>query len=200
MWEHSLYVRETTFSVPKRPGPAFKARPLGAILRPEMNIVYRKTPKGVAEIETRAHRLLPRLRSALILVDGKRSDDELALLVAADPGATLASLLDDGFIEVLATLADRPAVPRQPSTAAAAPAAASAASGRSIDALRREAVRYLTDQLGPGAESVAIKIERAKTMPELQPVLAHGAQVLRDMRGAAAAEAFTAKFIAAPET
>ena len=195
----SLYVSKTKFLAMLAPRPAMKTVPLGAILRPEMNIVYRKTAKGVAEIETRAHRLLPRLRGALILVDGKRSDDELALLIAADPGATLDSLLDDGFIEVLATLADRPPAPRQATKAAAVPAAASAAGGRSIEALRREAVRYLTDQLGPGAESVAIKIERAKTMPELQPHLALGAQVLRDMRGAAAAEAFTAKFISAPE-
>ncbi len=41
-----------------------------------MAIVYRMTAKGVAEIETQAHRLLPRLRSALILVDGKKSDGE----------------------------------------------------------------------------------------------------------------------------
>ena len=39
-----------------------------------MATVYRKTDKGRNEIETRANRLLPRLRSALIVVDGQRND------------------------------------------------------------------------------------------------------------------------------
>ena len=150
-----------------------------------MATVYRKTDKGVAEIATRAHRLVPRLRSALILVDGKKTDDELSKLILADPPATLAGLLADGFIEVLATLAER------------APEHKPAAPGPTVafETLRRDAVRQLTDQLGPAAETVAIKIERAKTLPELQPLLVQGAQTLRAMRGAAVAQAFTARFI-----
>jgi hypothetical protein len=150
-----------------------------------MATVYRKTDKGVAEIATRAHRLVPRLRSALILVDGKKTDDELSKLILADPPATLASLLADGFIEVLATLADR--LP-EPKPTAPGPTAA-------LEILRRDAVRYLTDRLGPAADTVAIKIESANTMPELQPLLVQGAQALRNIRGAAAADAFTARFI-----
>jgi hypothetical protein len=168
-----------------------------------MSTVYRKTAKGVTEIETRAHRLVPRLRSALILVDGRKSDDELNQMILVDPAGTLAGLLADGFIEVLATLADRPAerAPERPPERKAAPASASASSRDgagatvSIEALRRDAVRSLTDQLGPAAETVAIRIERAKTMPELQPLLVQAAQTLRTMRGAAAAEAFAARFI-----
>jgi hypothetical protein len=150
-----------------------------------MATVYRKTDKGVAEITTRAHRLAPRLRSALILVDGKKTDDELSKLILADPLATLAGLLADGFIEVLATLAER-----LPEHKPSAPGPTVA-----FESLRRDAVRHLTDQLGPAAETVAIKIERAKIMPELQPLLVQAAQTLRVMRGAAAAEAFTARFI-----
>jgi len=167
-----------------------------------MSTVYRKTAKGVTEIETRAHRLVPRLRSALILVDGRKSDDELNQMILTDPAGTLASLLADGFIEVLATLADRP--PERPPERKSAPASGStpsrdAAAGTvSIETLRRDAVRTLTDQLGPAAETVAIKIERAKTMPELQPLLVQAVQTLRTMRGAAAAEAFAARFISAP--
>ena len=36
-----------------------------------MATIYRKTAKGVREIETRATKLAPRFRSLLILVDGK---------------------------------------------------------------------------------------------------------------------------------
>jgi hypothetical protein len=163
-----------------------------------MSTVYRKTAKGVTEIETRAHRLVPRLRSALILVDGRKSDDELHQMILADPAGTLASLLADGFIEVLATLVDRPPERKAAPAPASAASRVAAGGGVSIEALRRDAVRALTDQLGPAAETVAIKIERAKTMPELQPLLVQAVQTLRAMRGGAAAEAFTARFISAP--
>ena len=50
-----------------------------------MPLVYRKTTKGQREIETRADRLLPRLRTALILADGRRGMEELRKLVPGDP-------------------------------------------------------------------------------------------------------------------
>ena len=163
-----------------------------------MSTVYRKTEKGVTEIETRAHRLVPRLRSSLILVDGRKTDDELAQLILVDPAGTLASLLADGFIEVLATLADRPAE-RKVAPASDASSHNGSAGGASFEALCRDAVRQLTDHLGPAAETVAIKIERSKSLAELQPLLVQGAQVLRAMRGLAVAEAFATRFINAPE-
>ena len=173
-----------------------------------MSIVYRKTAKGVAEIETRAHRLLPRVRGALILVDGKRSDDELAPLVGADAAATLASLLGDGFIEVLATLAERAAEAAPDRVADRASDrrssgsggnAAAASSSRAFETLRRDAVRSLNDQLGPAGETVVIDLERAKTPAELQRLLLLGVKVLRDFRGVAVAEAFAARFTLPPQ-
>ena len=159
-----------------------------------MAIVYRKTAKGVAEIETRAHRLLPRLRSALILVDGKKSDDELTRLILAEPAATLASLLADGFIEILATLAERPAEhapERKP--------AATRSSGASFESQRRDSVRELNHQIGPLAEVLALKIERTKTAAELQPLLMQAAEMLRRLRGPASGDAFAARFLAPPD-
>lgn len=168
-----------------------------------MSIVYRKTDKGVSEIPTRAARLAPRLRSALILVDGRKTDAELSQLILTDAPGTLASLLAEGFIEVLTTLAERPVerpVERRPVAPGAAPPRQAAGDGVEFELLRRDAVRALNDQLGPAAESVAVKIERAKTMPELQPLLVLGAKLLRSARGSAAAETFAARFLGAPDT
>lgn len=162
-----------------------------------MSIVYRKTAKGVAEIETRAHRLVPRQRGALILVDGKRSDDELAPLVGSDAAATLASLLGNGFIEVLATLAERAAEAAPDRVADRASDRRS--SGRAFETLRRDAVRSLNDQLGPAGETVAIDLERAKTPAELQRLLLLSVKVLRDFRGVAVADAFAARFTLPPQ-
>jgi hypothetical protein len=157
-----------------------------------MSTVYRKSAKGQAEIETRAHRLTPRLRGALILIDGRRGDDELLRMIPGDAADTLLQLRNGGFIEVLA---ERHA----PLPAARAPErpvpVAESRREPSIETLRRDAVRMLNDQLGPAAESVAMKIERAKTMPELRPLLTNAATVLRNFRGAAAADAFVARFL-----
>jgi hypothetical protein len=160
--------------------------------------IYRKTAKGQAEIETRAHRLPPRLRGALIMVDGQRSVEDLSKLIPGDAAASLEQLLADGFIDVFAVLADRPAAAPAPAPAAAAPRKAVPSPG-SLDGIKREAVRYLNDRLGPAAESMAMKIERTSSMAELQPLLAQAAQLLRNFGGSAASEPFVAKFIGQPQ-
>ena len=165
-----------------------------------MATVYRKTDKGRAEIETRAHRLLPRLRSALILVDGKKTDEELMRLVLAEPAATLASLLADGFIEVLATLAEpQPERPPERQAERKPAAARSGSDGAAFAARSRDAVHEINHQIGPLAEALALKMERAKTAAELQPLLVQASEMLRRMRGGASADAFVARFLSAPD-
>ena len=72
-----------------------------------MATIYRKTEKGRQEVDTRVHRLAPRLRAALILVDGQRSLAELAKLVPPKVDV-FETLLAEGFIEPVASKA-RPA-------------------------------------------------------------------------------------------
>jgi hypothetical protein len=63
-------------------------------------LIYVKSKKGTEEIDKRSHGLPPRARQVLILLDGKRSIEEVAEMLSGDE--TLA-LLDDlfakGFIE-----------------------------------------------------------------------------------------------------
>jgi hypothetical protein len=166
-----------------------------SILDPVMTTtIYRKTAKGQAEIETRAHRLPPRLRGALIMVDGQRTVEDLAKLVPGDAAGSLEQLLADGFIDVFAVLADRPAQVDVPLPVPAAPRKPAPGPG-SIEATKREAVRYLNDRLGPAAEGIAMKIERTSSTTDLQPLLAQAAQLLRSFGGPAASDPFVAKFI-----
>jgi hypothetical protein len=66
-----------------------------------MPTIYAKTDRGLAEFETRAYRLHPRLRTVLILINGKRSDLELVqMLHHAAEGIVM--LLEGGFIEPVA--------------------------------------------------------------------------------------------------
>lgn len=159
-----------------------------------MPIIYRKTAKGVSEIETRAHRLPPRLRGALIVVDGKRSDTELAAML---PQATdvLRALAEQGFIEAVAEVAPPPPPrPVAPPPAAPAPAAA-ATSGTPADfeARRRRVLRAFNDLVGPAGEGLAIKIEKTRSVDELRALLPQAINLVGMVRGRGEAEAFAAR-------
>jgi hypothetical protein len=175
-----------------------------------MAIIYRKTAKGVAEIETRAHRLPPRMRSALIFVDGKRSDTELASMIQQQATETLHALAGQGFIEVLTVAAgpvapgsvaaaalrpSAPNAPNAPNAPAPLPAAAPVASpAPDLQARRREAVRAVNDLLGPAGESAALRLERARNLDELRLALSAALQTIGAARGRQVAEGFAARF------
>lgn len=158
-----------------------------------MAITYRKTPKGFAEVETRAHRLAPRIRNTLILLDGVRTMDDLGSMVAQGLDENVQTLLDGEFIEPVVVAerqrgAARPESPPPPK----APDAPSA----DFLSVRREVVRVVNEQLGPVAESVAIKMERARSAAEFQPLLVSAAQLIQTVRGVQAARAFRERFLA----
>jgi hypothetical protein len=152
-----------------------------------MSITYRKTAQGQTEIATRALKLGPRLRQALILIDGKRNDDELRKLIPAPADEVLQALLDQGFIEVIGISAAAP-----PAAAAApAPAPAPAVAVMLTPAeTRQRAVRWLSNALGPYADPVNMKIEKTKTPEDLRAALMLGSNFARQQLGAARAAEF----------
>lgn len=156
-----------------------------------MPIIYRKSAKGTSEIETRQHRLPPRARSALILVDGKRDEPALKALITQQADETLAMLLEQGFIEP-AGESSPPAAPRTATAPAPVPPAPPAP-GPDFAQRRRTAVRELNDILGPAGEALAIRLERAGDEAQLRPLLQVVAQVIASSRGRAVAEAYLAR-------
>ena len=91
-----------------------------------MSDIFSKTAKGQEEIKTRAGGLTQRMRQVLIFVDGKRSREDLhGMLKGDDMNDLLASLVEEGYIEIVGK-SDSKAAPAKP---AAAPAAAQAAAG-----------------------------------------------------------------------
>jgi hypothetical protein len=168
-----------------------------------MATIYRKTAKGHSEIETRAHRLSPRLRSALIMLDGRRSDDEVRKLIPqADD--TLRLLDEQGFIEVIGITQDAPP-PRPAGAAAARPAdvvppapprpSAPPMPGRDFDTTRAQAVRLFTDLVGPMAEALAIKMERARSPDELRTLVQTAQRIIGNTRGEQAAADYGTRFL-----
>jgi hypothetical protein len=170
---------------------------------------YRKTAKGLAEIATRANKLPPRLRTALILVDGRRTDSELGSILPQEADETLRWLSDSGFIEidhnaantsqwqasvpasVPATVPGSASAPELRTTAREAPPA----SRKPIAQIQREAVRELTELVGPMAEAISLKIEKSRSREELGPLLEIAFQVLSNTRGTTIAQRFRARHI-----
>lgn len=174
--------------------------------------IFRKTAKGFTEIETRANRLPLRQRSVLIIVDGRSPDRDLRKLAGPHVDAMLKELLEGGYIEPVSSYEVRPApfrsgsgfaeaghsVPASvPGGSQAQPSAQAGPSPSPHDlaALRRDAVRALTDQVGPMAESLAIKIEAARTWGDLKPLLVIAQQIIANVRGRSAADAWKQRFI-----
>lgn len=69
----------------------------------EAQAIYRKSDKGVEAIATRGHGVGGKLRMLLILVDGKKTVEELAKLAAGigESAQLLEQLEAEGLIEVV---------------------------------------------------------------------------------------------------
>ena len=162
----------------------------------QKNVVYHKSAKGTEAIATRQHGLSPKLRSMLILIDGKRTFDDLAHLsqMLGDTGELLGQLLDQGFIEPGAIVA-APAPAR-----ASAPAPLGTASGpvplaptMTLAEAQRFASRRLTDLLGPNAEELCLRIEAARNVHDFHVAVSRAEGMLRQFVNAHTAAEFAAE-------
>lgn len=159
----------------------------------QKNLVYRKSAKGTEAIATRQHGLGPKLRSVLILVDGKRGFEELVRLsqILGDTEELLGQLLDQGFIEAVAgpnpALATGAAAPR-----ASAPAPLAAAPLIKLIDAQRFVSRRLIDLLGPNAEDLCLRIEAARNLKEFQIAVGRAEGILRQYKSAHTAAEFAA--------
>src|SRR4051812_28413144 len=70
-----------------------------------INHILDKTDKGREEIATRKHQLAPRLRTLLLLIDGKKSTEDVLHKVSGLGlnNQSITELLDGGFIEIIIT-------------------------------------------------------------------------------------------------
>jgi hypothetical protein len=127
-----------------------------------------KTDKGAEEISTRKYKLDAKLRTMLIMVNGTASVADLQQKFAGmDIAPQLAQLEKDGFVRAGTT---------------------SASTAVDIKKVRMEVARALTDILGPGAESMAIKIEECATMDALRAYLEGRRESLSSALGRRAAD------------
>jgi hypothetical protein len=157
----------------------------------QKNLVYRKSAKGTEAIATRQHGLGPKLRSVLILVDGKRGFEELVRLsqILGDTEELLGQLLDQGFIEPVA--GPNP-VPATATTPLSAPAPLAAVPSIKLIDAQRFVSRRLTDLLGPNAEDLCLRIEAARNLKEFEVAVGRAEGILRQYKSAHTAAEFAA--------
>lgn len=160
--------------------------------------VYHKSARGSEALAKRDPALTPKLRSTLILVDGKRRFDELAKMaqVLGDAEQLLGALADLGFIEPAADGAPEPVTMPTPIDVTG-PASVPAPPPSQFPSVplaeaKRFAVRRLTDLLGPTGESLCLRLEAARNAQEFMSAVHRAEAVLRDFNGAKVAAQFAA--------
>lgn len=154
--------------------------------------IYHKTPKGTEAIANRQSGLAPRLRSLLIMVDGKRAYVALSELTG-ECESMLLQLVQDGLIEPVdgGVPASAASGPSAPPVAVAAPAPAPVVV--SLPEAKRVTVRLLTDLLGPSAEVLCMKIESTSNLADFVSAVKRARAIVSDLKGVSAAEHFIAQ-------
>lgn len=133
--------------------------------------VYSKTPKGIAEISLRSAQLAMMARRVLIMIDGKRSVDELVSQLRSDDVATAVAQLENlGLIQRVASHPlDVPTVAgRELEGPTTSGGAIDDTTAMTLEEAKRRAVRELTDRFGPGAETLAMRIEQCRTIEDFR--------------------------------
>lgn len=182
----------------------------------DKNTLFGKTAAGREALTSRPAGLGPRLRSTLIMVDGKRNLAEFEKLTGSLDQATksLTELMAGGWVEIVgadglpkvvaATPAPDPVAAAVPAAAPFQPEASQAGQLPSLvqspmsapaamlpfSEARRQVVRFINDQLGPVGETLAIRAESCKTPADLQVALPRIREGLKSFKGAAVLQQF----------
>ena len=166
-------------------------------------LVYSKTPRGIAEISLRSAQLPMRTRRVLIMVDGKRTVDDLSIL--AKPGeieSAIASLESGGLIQRVSYQGaiDVPTINgRDSDTGFSSGFGGPTTSGGlderdpspiTLEEVKRRAVRGLYDRLGPEADSLAMRIESCRTIEEFRYRVREAERLISTALGASAAQEY----------
>lgn len=169
----------------------------------EKSVVFAKTDGGREALTGRPPELTPRLRSLLIMADGKRTVADLDKMMGAEGASAplLEQLVAQGWLQATGA---SPAPAATPAAAPAAAPAANAGGAASVFALgdiwplsdaRRRTVRFINDQLGPMGESLAMRVEACKTAAELQAALPRVRDGLQNYKGANTLQRFEEEIV-----
>lgn len=162
------------------------------------SLIYAKTPKGIAEVAARSAELSMVVRRVLIMMDGKRTVDDLSVYVR--PGeidaivtqlesAGLAEKAGEGF---RTTTTPHPSEQRTGPPTAPAPAVPAAEEPEftpiTLEEVKRRAVRELNERLGPEGDTMAMRIEACRSIDEFRERVREAERYVAGALGTAAAQ------------
>ncbi|OFA00482.1 hypothetical protein [Duganella sp. HH101] len=155
--------------------------------------IYDKTAKGREEIATRRDGLAPRLRSLLVLIDGRRTEEELLRNVAG-LGLAIAAvheLLAGEYIVLstsYASMAEAPAEPPapEPEPAPELPAATQVQQFQSVYQFYNQTIK---STIGLRGFTLQLKVEKASSVDELRQLRAPYLEAVQKAKGSDTAAA-----------
>jgi hypothetical protein len=134
-----------------------------------LQAVLQKTEKGVEEVKTRGQGLEPRLRTLLIVVNGKLTGEGLVKQFAqlGDVRPMLERLIAEGFVREISA----------PPTV-------------DFKEVRLQLSHALTDAMGPAGNAIALQLEGCKSMDALRQFVEERRPALEGALGARIAKFF----------
>lgn len=151
-----------------------------------------KTDRGRAEIANRSAALSRTERNLLVVADGRRSVQELLAMTGTSDPSPLAALLANGFIEVTGEARREPAS-SVPSTAQVPELDKPVTADAEQSAFRRT-YSFLAAQIpeffGLTAFTLTLRLEKASTLADLEPIKHKLIEAVERKRGQAAAAAY----------
>jgi hypothetical protein len=165
------------------------------------DLILVKSQKGNDEVVTRKHGLNPRIRQMLILIDGHRNFSALSKLIGAKETLAYAMALEsEGFIarvsvpSTVSVLGGNETV-LESALPVMAPLAAPAPNLPTADfaTMRHRIERLLHETLGPFADDISVRVEKARTLQDLRDLLQSIVLIVEAVRGKSAAAEFLQK-------
>lgn len=148
--------------------------------------LYDKTAKGKEEIATRSGRLAPRLRTLLVLVDGRRTVEDLLHHVAGIGlhAEALAELLEHGYIVT---------APSHQLAAAATPQALAPKPPTQFQAVYDFYNNTIKNTIGLRGFTLQLKVEKACSVDDLRELRQPYIEAVQKARGGEIATALARK-------
>lgn len=162
-------------------------------------VIYLKTPRGIAEISLRSAQLPMTTRRVLIMIDGKRTVDDLSILAKPGEIESAVALLESSGLIQRASYPGSIDVPtlngRDTDTGFSSLGGPSTSGGLderdnpiTLEEVKRRAVRGLHDRLGPEADSLAMRIEACRSIEEFRTCVRQAERVISSALGSGAAQ------------
>jgi hypothetical protein len=153
------------------------------------NAIFKKTDKGQTALKLRDPSLSQKLRTLLILIDGKKNIGELSPLLPGELNLNerLQELLNAELIEeVVQTNASLPI--RNTETE-------SIASSQKLESAIRSATNHLANLLGPNSDVLCIQLEKCKNKDEFNAKILEFRKIVSSIRSEKQGDEFVKSLI-----